>query len=177
MGQIVCVDTTNIVIWAILQEGKAEDDVKRQQAVYLFQALVEGKDRILIPAIILAELTAKMDATDRQEVVKLISGACEVVPFDAGAALEYGTIRSVGMNKKGRQFPRKEISLDSLIVATCKKYKVQTLYTDDGNLTKIASPFMHVEGLPTIPPFRLSLPFGDAEVTLENTDAGNDDED
>jgi hypothetical protein len=67
-------------------------------------------------------------------------------------------VRNVGMKMKSREFPRKEISLDSLIVAVCKRHDVQTLYTDDGNLGRLAARFIRVEGLPaTIPPTPLSL--------------------
>lgn len=156
MAQIVCLDT-NIVIWGILGEGKAEDELKRKKAVYLLEILQQQSDRVLLPAIVLAEVVAKVPPPNREEVVAKLSLACEIVPFDAGSALEFSTVRNVGMKKKSREFPRKEISLDSLIVAICRRQNVQVLYTDDDKLGKIAASFMRVEGLPQPPPTRLSL--------------------
>jgi predicted nucleic acid-binding protein len=156
MAQTVCLDT-NIVIWGILGEGKAEDELKREKAVHLLEMLQQRDDRVLLPAIVLAEVVAKVSPPDREEVVSKLSSACEIVPFDAGSALEFGTVRAVGMKKKSREFPRKEISLDSLIVAICRRQAVQVLYTDDGKLEKLAAHFMRVEGLPPVPPKPLSL--------------------
>ena len=153
---IVCLDTS-IVIWGILGQGKVEDEPKREKAVYLLETLQQRKDRVLLPAIVLAEVVAKMSPQDRREVVSRLSSACELVPFDAASALEFSAVRAVGMGKHSREFPRREISLDSLIVAICKRHDVQTLYTDDNKLRKIAAHFMRVEGLPDIPPKPLSL--------------------
>ena len=153
---IVCLDTS-IVIWGILGQGKAEDERKREQAVYLLGMLQQQKDRVLLPAIVLAEVVAKMSPQNRREVVSRLSSACEIAPFDTASALKFGEVRAVGMQKRSREFPRKEISLDSLIVAICMRHDVQVLYTDDGKLGKIAAHFMRVEGLPRIPPTPLSL--------------------
>jgi predicted nucleic acid-binding protein len=156
MAQIVCLDT-NIVIWGILGQGKAEDELKREKAVYLLEMLQQQNDRVLLPTIVLAEVVAKVSPPDRAEVVSKLSSACEIVPFDAGSAMEFSTVRTVGMKKKSREFPRKEISLDSLIVAICRRQDVQILYTNDDNLRKLAAHFMRVEELPNIPPKPLSL--------------------
>jgi predicted nucleic acid-binding protein len=165
MARIVCLDT-NIAIWGILRQGKVEDELKREKAVYLLEVLQRQSDRVLLPAIVLAEVVAKTALADRREVVSLIASACEIVPFDAASASQFGEIRAVGMKKKSREFPRKEISLDSLIVAICRRHGVQTLYTDDDNLCKLAAHFMKVEGLPVIPPQQLPLPMHGASRML-----------
>ena len=150
MAITVCLDT-NIVIWGILREGKIEDGLKQKKAAHLLQILQQQNDRVLLPSIVLAETVAKMPAQNRPEVVSQLSSACEIVPFDAGAALEFSAVRSVGMKMRSREFPRKEITLDSLIVAICKWQGVQILYTDDSKLGRLAECFMQVRGLPDIP--------------------------
>ncbi|MDR1660557.1 MAG: type II toxin-antitoxin system VapC family toxin [Desulfovibrio sp.] len=152
MSKIVCLDT-NIVIWGLLKQGKAADEMKREKAVYLLTSLQQNRDRVLISAIALAEVVAKIEnAKDKQTIISKLSENCEIIPFDIGSAEEFGVVRSVGIQAKSKSFSRKEISLDSLIVASCKKYKVDTLYTDDNHLAGIARNFMKVEGLPGIPP-------------------------
>ena len=106
MARIVCLDT-NIVIWGILGQGKAEDELKREKAVNLLEMLQQQNDRVLIPTIVLAEVVAKVSPPDRAEVVSKLSSACEIVPLDAGSAMEFSTVRTVGMKKKSREFPRK----------------------------------------------------------------------
>jgi predicted nucleic acid-binding protein len=107
MARTVCLDS-NIVIWGILGQGKAGDESKRQKVAHLLDVLQQQKDRVLIPSIVLAEVAAKMPPPDRIRMISRLSSACEIVPFDAGSALEFGVVRSFGMKMKSREFPRRD---------------------------------------------------------------------
>ena len=159
MQRKVCLDTC-IVIWAILDQGRAEDEAKRLKAAYLLSQLDEEKAKIFIPALVIAEITAKMAQEDRLELLNLLSlkARAEIMPFCTASALEYGTIRAIGKKMVNKKFSRKEMSFDSAIIATCKRHGVETIYTNDNNMRELAKAFMQVSDLPNIPPLMQPLP-------------------
>ena len=156
MKRTVCLDT-NIIIWGILGEGRSGDKNKKERAEYLLQHLEGEKARVVIPAIILAEVTAKMREEDKQELVNALIKHIEIIDFCTKSALEYASVRALGMKRKGKNFSRKEITVDSMIVACCKANRVNEIYTDDGNLKSIAKNFMAVPELPVPPSYQLPL--------------------
>lgn len=157
MQRTVCLDT-NILMWGLLQQGKAADEIKREKSRYLIEELSKDNNiRVVIPALILSELAVKMTESDRISFFSYMRLYFEVIDFNSSAALEYPTIRTVGMELKSKELSRKEVTVDSLIVATCRAHGVNTLYSDDQKMRQIAAPFMQVEGLPVPPPIALSL--------------------
>ena len=156
MPRIVCLDT-NVVIWGLLADGKAEDDIKRYKAQYLLSELEKEEARVLIPAIVLAEVTAKAEEESKLDLYNALTSSLEILPFCSGCALRYGEVRRKGMKRRSRQFPRKEVTVDSLIISQCIANGVNVLYTDDENLLKLASEFIQAQRLPTPPPQQLEL--------------------
>jgi len=156
MQRTVCLDT-NIVLWGILGEGKAQDGFKQDCAQYLIQMLENEKVRVVIPTLVLSEATARMEEDDKHEFIKRLCEQVEIIPYCTKSALEYSTIRRIGMKRKNKDFTRKEIIVDSMIVSCCKANGVHQLYTDDSNLKSLASQFMEAPDLPFPPPEQLTL--------------------
>lgn len=148
MGRIVCLDT-NVVIWGILNEGRKNADVMRERARHLLASLEENKDHIVIPALVIAEVTMKMRA-DREKFIKAINSKVEILPLCGQSVMRLREVRDIGMEMESSYFTGKEITVDSLIIACCLKHKVDVLYTEDDKMKALASKFLQVSGLPTV---------------------------
>lgn len=158
---LICFDT-HIVIWAIKGEATPGQEGMIPKAKYLLQKCKDEKQKVLVPAIVLAELLSGTEQARHDEFYRIIQKRFIVPPFDAAAAVHYAKI---WQEKKpgGTQATREEIKADCMIVAIAVARGADCVYTCDNTLKKIAHGFIDTRDLPEVPPTVTQMTFDEGE--------------
>jgi predicted nucleic acid-binding protein len=97
-----------------------------------------------IPTPVLSEILIYLDERLAAKILAAISFSdiFRIIPFDTKAAVELANMdRDVivkGDKREGSKEPYQKIKLYRQIVAICKTHNIQTLYSEEKNLCKIA---------------------------------------
>lgn len=131
----------------------------KERIEHLIQRLEKSRTKIIVPTPVLSEILVHAGPSASQEIVEALNRLADfrVESFDARAAVEVaamarGSLRETG-KKRGKAIgPWQKIKYDRQIVAIAKVTQATTIYSDDGDIRKIAhAAEIPVEGLADLP--------------------------
>jgi predicted nucleic acid-binding protein len=116
----------------------------RERVEYLIDTLSDAKIPILIPTPVLAEVLVRAGAATAQLLARFKQiPLLKVGNFDERAAVELaqmtGAALKASRKKAPSDAPYQKVKLDRQIIAIAKVERATTIYTDDGDLAKLAT--------------------------------------
>jgi predicted nucleic acid-binding protein len=154
---IVVFDAT-VLIYIIDENASPPNDPATGQPVenckerleYLLTTLQEENAKIIIPTPALGEVLVKAQQAAPELLRDLTSSKhFRVAPFDAMAAVEYAAMHAARLGKATTN--RTKAKFDEQIVAIARVENATIIYSDDGDIAKLASPRMQVLGIGSLP--------------------------
>lgn len=141
----------------------------KERIEHLVSELERAKTKIIIPTPALSEVLVRAGAVASQQIVDRLSkhAAFSIEPFDTRAAIEVAAMTreelDSGNGKRGGSAAVwAKVKYDRQIVAIAKVNSASTIYSDDGDIKRIASRSkITVKGLADLP-----LPDSAAQYTL-----------
>ena len=133
---------------------------------FLIKTLEDRHEPIVIPTPVLSEVLVHVDAAGSQYLHILNSTRCfRVVSFDQRATVELAAMTrdalSAGDLRSGLETTRAKLKFDRQIVAIARTQEQTTIYSDDGNIAKLAEPLdinvIRIHELPLPPQDRQEL--------------------
>lgn len=150
----VCVDN-HILIWGIKEHAEPGQEEMIPRTKAFFEDCRKNNIRIMIPALVLAELLTAVDPKMHAMIHNLIRSSFQVPPFDSAASAifaklwqerkESGTVEKI-RNELGAT--RQELKADCMIVATSIAHKADALYSHDNKLRNFANGSIPVLEIP-----------------------------
>lgn len=136
----------------------------RDRIEHLIATLAKAKAKIIVPTPSLAEVLVRAQdgAPERLRILKS-SKHFKIVPFDERAAVEFAATQTVrrATGTKSPSSSRTKAKFDDQIVAIAAVEGVTEIYSDDGDIAKLAGSRMKVVGMSD-----LSLPPEDAQSDI-----------
>lgn len=134
---------------------------------YLVGTLHENRTKIIIPTPVLAEVLTRAERAGADYFTKLSrSAAFKIEPFEVRAAIELARMTATaihgGDKRGGLSAPWTKVKFDRQIVAIAIVASVKTVYSDDGDLRKLAE----AHGIEVIAIHELPLPPKDTQMTF-----------
>jgi predicted nucleic acid-binding protein len=175
MGAVVCLDTM-ILIWGVKRESGPSQELKIKNAVAFLKDLEEQGAQIIIPAPVLAEVLTRVPEERFEEISGFISTHFMVMPFDAAAAVVAARLRqTVAGNGVMKQLTdagvsKREIKLDIQIAAVAIAQHASCIYSNDGEMSKVACGMIEVKDMPhahvpeLFPPIEVDAPAAPREA-------------
>lgn len=125
-----------------------------ERVMRFIEDLSRSKTTLLIPTPSLAELLVHADTAASQWVARLSQHArIEIQPFDTRAAVEHAAQmrgrRSRGSLGTGER--RSKVKFDEQIIAIAQLGGASLIYSDDGDIRKLAKGLMEVRGIADLP--------------------------
>jgi len=154
---IVVFDAT-VLIYIIDENASPPNDPATGQPVenckerleYLLTTLQEENAKIIIPTPALGEVLVKAQQAAPDLLRDLTSSKhFRVASFDAMAAVEYAAMHAARLGKAATN--RTKAKFDEQIVAIARVENATIIYSDDGDIAKLASPRMQVLGIGSLP--------------------------
>lgn len=113
-------------------------DLPRERVQGLVVRLQKEKEKIIIPAPVVAEILTVVGPTSADYFTIINrSRVFEVMPLDEKAAIELAFLNRdvfAAGDKKNKLQPYQKVKVDRQILAICKAADCDTLYTDDNGL-------------------------------------------
>jgi predicted nucleic acid-binding protein len=129
--------------------GKPVTDCK-QRIEYLLETLQKDDAKIVIPTPALGEVLVKAQQMAPELLRQLNSSKhFRIAPFDTMAAVEYSSMHAQRLGKAATN--RTKAKFDEQIVAISRVENVQVIYSDDGDIAKLANPKIKVMGIAELP--------------------------
>ncbi len=159
----VCFDT-HIVMWAVQDESQPEHAEFAQRAKYLLRRCFDGGVKVIIPAVVMAELMAVLEPSQYANFVQTMQKRFIVAPFDLQATMHYAQIWQLKQawredTLRKNQATGEELRTDCLIVSTAVANQVSCLYTHDDRLRQFAHNVIETRGMPQLPPMMTQTTF------------------
>ncbi|CAN7705926.1 PIN domain-containing protein [Bradyrhizobium sp. LjRoot220] len=154
---IVALDAT-VLIYIIDENAPPPIDPATGQAVknckerldHLLLTLQKENAKIIIPTLALGEVLVKAQQAAPELLRDLTSSKhFRVSSFDAMAAVEYAAMHAARLGKVTTN--RTKAKFDEQIVAIARVENATIIYSDDGDIAKLASPRMQVLGIASLP--------------------------
>lgn len=144
-------------------------DHAKQRVEYLIRALSKARAKVLIPAPVLAEVLVHAGSAANGYVQMLQQSPFRVAPFDTRAAIEWATgMARAGGAPKRKAAPWAKVKFDHQIVAIAQVEEVETIYSDDGDISALAKRV----GLNVVRSFELPLDPDDKQLPLRFGEEG-----
>lgn len=141
-------------------------DRGRDRVEHLIETLAKAKAKIIIPTPSLAEVLVRAQdgAPERLRILKS-SKHFRIVPFDERAAVEFAATQTIrhATGAKSPSASRTKAKFDDQIIAIAAVEAVTTIYSDDGDIAKLAGALVKVVGISDLP-----LPPEDAQGDIFN---------
>lgn len=129
--------------------GKPITDCK-QRIEHLLATLQKDDAKIIIPTPALGEVLVKAQQMAPELLRQLTSSKhFRVAPFDTMAAVEYAAMHASRLGKGTTN--RTKAKFDEQIVAIARVEGAQVIYSDDGDIAKLAGPKIKVMGIAELP--------------------------
>ncbi len=145
----------------------------KQRVDYLIRNLSKARKKIVIPAPVLTEILVHAGESTNEYVQNFQQPPFRIVPFDTRAAIECASaIHRHGIKGKGRENPRAKIKFDRQIIAIAQVERVETIYSDDGDIFKYGTQ----AGIEVIRSYELELDPEDRQHRLDLEPVDGDDE-
>ena len=153
---LVCLDT-HYFTWALLERATLGQEDMIPKAKALLKRLDDTKAIVVVPTPIITELLMEADVRERDKILAVMNERFHVVEFNTLAAKlaadVWNTKKRAGVIdaiKKSGESMRTKIKIDTLILGSALAENVGVLYTQDGNLAKLADGLMVVATMPEI---------------------------
>jgi predicted nucleic acid-binding protein len=156
----VCFDN-HILIWGIRATATRGQESMIVRAKTLIEDLDRNDAEILVPAVVVAEFLAGAPKEQHTELLNVLHRRFQLPPFDVRAAAVSAGLwrdfaeRNPTLREQIRtEFPGTQnvkIKADVQILATALARGAETLYTQDGPLTTLATGLIQVRELPPAP--------------------------
>lgn len=144
-------------------------DRPKERIEYLVQQLDKAKTKIIVPTPALSEALVRAGVAATQQIVEHLQrySVFAIEPFDTRAAIEVAAMTRdalAGGKKRGKSDATwAKVKYDRQIVAIAKVHGATTIYSDDGDIEKLAKPAkINVVSLAALP-----LPPKKAQLDLE----------
>ena len=146
--------------------GERVTEVERRIG-HLVGSLHKDRTKIIVPTPVLAEVLTRAERAGADYFTKLNrSAAFQIVPFGTQAAIELARMTAMaiqgGDKRGGLSAPWTKIKFDRQVVAIARVAAVKTVYSDDGDLRKLAED----HGIEVIAIGELPLPPEDRQMNF-----------
>lgn len=150
--KLICLDT-QLVQWGVLKRASSPNyDYLIPRAQDFLDWLGNQKVEVMLPSIVVGELLAPLDATERIKALNDITEKWIIAPYDLPASLQFAIMRGVAENKqlmrelrKDQRTTRSVLIADLMIVATAVAYKADKIYTWDQDILEFANGYIEAE--------------------------------
>ncbi|MCT0199921.1 PIN domain-containing protein [Synechococcus sp. CS-1325] len=153
----VCVDT-HILIWGVKEQSEPGQEEMIPKAKELLKRCERDGKLILVPSIVVAEFLTGIPPSVHGEVLELLSGWCQIQPFDALCASVFAKLWQektalgvVADIRKDNVATRQELKADCMIVSTAVANKSETICTHDTALMRFAQGSVVCRQIPEYP--------------------------
>lgn len=157
MERLVAIDT-QVFIWGIKKEANAEQGHMIPKTQAFLNYLWKNHYHILVPSPVIGEVLTPVPFTEHGKLLAQIDKLLQVVPFDIAAAGKFAEMMSKYLENKELRGHRSEykvlrevVKIDYMIAAIAVSRNAETIYSNDSDITKFASPFIEVKSIPDIP--------------------------
>ncbi len=147
---IVCLDT-HILIWGIKREASPGQEPEIERAARFLQWLENKRHTVLIPSPVLGEFLMRVPPQAHSNVLSLFHAHFIVPPYDALCASQFARIWQHKNGLKSGELSRREIKVDSMIVAVAIVQQAEAIYSNDDGLRKVAQGLIDVRPMPALP--------------------------
>lgn len=158
MSGRVCIDTM-VMIWGVLKQAKTSQQNRIPLAVGFLKKCNEDKLTLVVPAVVVAELLAKIPPEERPRFQESISREFVVAPFDMAAAahfaeVQYPIIKQRNDEKAGDALSKPTgagervcAKADAMIVATALASRCGVICSDDPHMKNLVGDKITLQGL------------------------------
>jgi rRNA-processing protein FCF1 len=171
---VTVVFDTNMTVMLVRPNAMVARDDKGQPVSHakervdgLVSQLAADKNKIVIPANVLAELLIRSEPDDRDALIARFARSAHfrVADFDMRAAIELADIerKAIGGKRDGVQGSWTKVRFDRQIIAVAVVVGADTIYTDDADLAKHA----FKRGIKTVGIGALPIPSAAAQMPLD----------
>lgn len=152
---ICCIDA-NIFIWGIKKQCAAGQEINIEKAAYLFELMDKKNDKIMIPAVVLAEILAPEPLEKHPIIMDAISKNIMLVDFDKRCASQYAflftnKIEELKKTAKDNNIDNQKMKLDHLIIASAIVGGAKCIYSEDKGIKTFGQKHIEVRKLPDLP--------------------------
>ena len=153
---LICLDS-HVLIWGIKEHSQPDQQDMIARAKNYLEHLDDNGDRVLLPAIVVAEFMMRIPEEHHATFVNLMRKSFFPAPFDTAAAMAFS---KVWRSKKSTDevqaliddpaVRREELKADCMIVATAIAHKADAIITHDKKLAVFADGFIKCSEIPEI---------------------------
>jgi hypothetical protein len=151
--------------------GNVPIDRPRERVEFLVNQLEKARTRIVIPAPVLSEVLVRVPPAEAQNLVEQLGtySVFRIEPFEARAAIELAIMTRNAIDggrdpkRRNPQATWAKLKFDRQVIAIAKVLQATTIYSDDGDIRRIAKrENIEVIGLADLP-----LPSEDPQIPLQ----------
>ena len=151
--------------------GNIPIDRPRERVAFLVNQLEKARTRVVIPAPVLSEVLVRVPPAEAQNLVEQLGtySVFRIEPFEARAAIELAIMTRNAIDggrdpkRRNPQATWAKLKFDRQVVAIAKVLQATTIYSDDGDIHRIAKrENIEVIGLADLP-----LPPEDPQIPLQ----------
>ena len=147
----------HVLIWGLREHASSGQEDMIPRAKDLIAECTKKKTKMMIPAVVLAELLTAIDNKHHALVHNLIRSSFVVPPFDSASAVTFAKLwqdrQETGvleLLKEERSVSKQELKADCFIVATCIAHKAEAIYSHDETLKRFANEAIPVLEIPRV---------------------------
>ena len=154
---VVCIDT-HILVWGVRGVAEPGQEVMVERAEHFFGKCQEDGVKVLLPALVLAELVAGTPPEVATALARTMQQRFMIAPFDARAAEEFGHMwrrwkeNHPDGNVREGESTRQKFRIDHMILATAITRGAWCIYSHDPDLRRLSDKRIEVLELPEMPP-------------------------
>lgn len=154
-GELICIDT-HIVIWGILKEARPHDQAFIEKAEHFFEECSELNIKVIIPSVVLGEVLAGCEPSDKPDFLQYIQQKFIIAPYDQIASYYFSEmwrnkeeLKKAQGNVEAITITRAALKADFMIIATAMAQQAQCIYTREiNNFRNFAQNSIDIEPLP-----------------------------
>jgi predicted nucleic acid-binding protein len=149
--RLISVDANILILWS--KSDPSTPEAEPAKRAYAFLESFRGQTNqvlLVVSAIALEELLRQYEKALASEILRLLEPCCDIASYDCGTALTAAEIYHEAKQavlpsiladgkKRGKQASETDYLDDIKIIATCLRQDVDTLYSNDADLAKIAA--------------------------------------
>ena len=146
---LVCLDT-HILVWGILGKANPAQREMVDRAGRFLRSLDKSDSRIIVPALVVAELLVKVPVEKHADVLRVLRRRFVLAPFDAAAASLAAMMANANGGLVKKEGVRETIKTDCQIAAVAVAQHASVIYSEDSHLETLGKGFIEVQKLPSI---------------------------
>lgn len=164
----VCIDS-NIIIWGIKKDFTGDQESMVAWAIDFFDWLDSEGIEVMVPELVLAEIMAPEEPSQREVLRNYIEenfivGSFDSIAVDKFAELMYNHYPDVKYMVSSGEVRKDKMKFDMAIAATAIVQGCDCIYSHDKKMAKVCKGFIEVKEMP-----RLSMPRPTMEISFERS--------